>query len=586
MEGPRSPARLEVALARYGLAAILVVLGAATLTWAGWMAGIEPLTRVYPTWPVMTPWTSLCLAALGMSALLQSGHPSGRRVWLGRGLAIAVGIVAVVVLAEYVTATSFGLDQAWFGQALRLRQTSLPGRPSPQTASSLLLVAATVALIRIDLPTPAVWRFCLVGGAAIPLVTVAAYLFNAMALAGVSSSTGQAISTALALLLLVFAASLARPDRFPLAWLLARPDRHSLVRLAGILAAFPGVVALSRAALLAFGLGEHAEWTLSIVLGTAIVGAVTFYLSQREQRLLIEKEAESKQRADAEMRYRILADNAVDIVVRLHDTEVAWISPSVEAALGGPAQRWIGPGFRESIHPDDLDTVAFALRRIAGGESVVQRFRVRAVDGDYHWVDGHAKAYVDAAGDTDGLIAALRIIDDQVAAEQRLDRLARFDPLTGLANRAETLGRLESALEQPRASGTYVGVLFCDVDHFKNINDTWGHGVGDSVLVTLAARICESVRAGDTVGRTGGDEILVLLPGIQSIDEVATIAEAIRGNAAEPIQLSGHAIYATLSIGATIALPGEHVSTITARADSAMYQAKAGTDNPVIQISA
>jgi diguanylate cyclase (GGDEF)-like protein len=113
-----------------------------------------------------------------------------------------------------------------------------------------------------------------------------------------------------------------------------------------------------------------------------------------------------------------------------------------------------------------------------------------------------------------------------------------------------------------------------------------GHGIGDLVLATLAARICESVRAGDTVGRTGGDEILVLLPGINGVDEVAQIAEAIRCHAAEPIQLSEDAIYATLSIGATIALPGEHVSTITARADAAMYQAKSGTSNPVIQISA
>jgi diguanylate cyclase (GGDEF)-like protein/PAS domain S-box-containing protein len=586
MDGPRRRARLEAALMRCGQAAVTVVTAGAVLTWVGWMTGIEVLTRVYPTWPVMTPWTSLCLAALGMSTLLQSGHPSGSRVWAGRALAIAVVIFAATVLAEYATARSFGLDQAWFGEAVRLRQPSLPGRPSPQTASSLLLVAATVALIRLDRWTRVLWPVCLVGGAAVPLVTIAAYLFDAMALAGVSSSTGQAISTAAALLLLVAAAPLARPDRFPIAWLLARPDRRSLIRLAGILATFPIVVALSRATFKALAVGEHAEWTLSIVLGTAIVGAVTFYLSQGEQRQLIEKEAVSKQRADAEMRYRILADNAVDIVVRLHGAEVAWISPSVETALGGPAQRWIGPGFRQSIHPDDVDTVAFALRRIAGGESVVQRFRVRSVDGEYHWVDGHAKAYVDAAGDTDGLIAALRIIDDQVEAEQRLDRLARFDTLTGLANRAEALGRLESALEQPRASGTFVGILFCDVDQFKNINDTWGHAIGDLVLVTLATRICERVRAGDTVGRTGGDEILVLLPGINGIDEVAQIAEAVRCHAAEPIQLSENEIYATLSIGATIALPGEHVSTITARADAAMYQAKSGIRNPFIQISA
>ena len=89
---------------------------------------------------------------------------------------------------------------------------------------------------------------------------------------------------------------------------------------------------------------------------------------------------------------------------------------------------------------------------------------------------------MDAGGKTDGLIAALRIVDDRVEAEEQLDRLARFDPLTGLANRAEAFGRLESALKNPRDPGPHLGVLFCDVDDFKDVNDTWGHAVGDVVL--------------------------------------------------------------------------------------------------------
>ena len=167
------------------------------------------------------------------------------------------------------------------------------------------------------------------------------------------------------------------------------------------------------------------------------------------------------------MRYRLLADNAVDIIIHLRGAEVAWISPSVEAALGGPAQQWIGPGFSRHIHPDDLATVASALQRVARRRVGHRTVPGPLAGGEYHWVDGHAKPYVDAEGDTDGLIAALRIIDDQVEAEQRLDRLARFDTLTGLANRAEAISRLESALEQPRPTGTYVGVLFCDVDSSK-----------------------------------------------------------------------------------------------------------------------
>ena len=303
------------------------------------MTGIDQLTRIYPKWPPMTPWTALWLAALVAAILVQSGHPSRGRAWAGRGLAAAVGVIAVMVLAEYAGAQLLGLDQLWFGPAVRMRQSSWPGRPSPQTASSVLLLAVAVALIRVDRWTRVAWPACLVGGAAIPFVTLGAYLFNAYGASGRYAFNRPGAPDGLGAAAARRRDVAGRPDRFPLAWLLARPDRGSLVRLAGILAGFPIVVALSRPTFLALGLGEQAEWTFSILFGALVVGAVTFYFSQREQKLLIEKQLVSKERADAETRYHLLADNAVDIIVHLRGGEVAWVSPSVEAALGGPLQR-------------------------------------------------------------------------------------------------------------------------------------------------------------------------------------------------------------------------------------------------------
>lgn len=574
-----------VALDRWGRVAVVVVFGVAALDWVGWATGVQELTRIYPTWPQMTPWTAAWLAALGAAILVQLGQPSRSRVWVGRGVATMVGALAVVVLLEYATARSWGLDQVWFADAVRTLQSSWPGRPSPQTTFSVLFLATAVGLARLDRRwVGVVWPVCIVGGGAIPVVSVAAYLFGAMALVDVRPTTGQAISTALALLLLVAATSVIRPDRPPLAWLLTRHDREPLVRLYGLAIGFPIMVALSRLAFLALGRSENVAFALSVTVCTVTAALVGFRLRRQEQDVLIEKEQLSRERADAEKRYRILADNAVDIIVHLRGTRIVWISPSVEAALGAPPQWWIGSDFRNQIHPDDLDALATVLERIAIGESVLQRFRVHAVDGGRHWVDGHGKPYVDAEGKTDGLIAALRIVDDRVEVEQQLERLARFDTLTGLANRAEALDRLQSALERPPAPGTHLGILFCDVDHFKDINDTWGHGMGDTVLTTVAARIRESVRQGDTVGRTGGDEILVVLPGLHSIDELTQIGEKIRCRTAEPIHVSGNTIQATLSIGAAIALTGEPASSITARADAAMYQAKSGDRNAVILV--
>ncbi len=178
----------------------------------------------------------------------------------------------------------------------------------------------------------------------------------------------------------------------------------------------------------------------------------------------------------------------------------------------------------------------------------------------------------------------LREHQQLVEAQQELEQLARIDALTGLVNHAETMARIETALADPRVPGKHLGVLFCDVDHFKAINDTRGHTVGDVVLSTVASRIRDCVRGSDTVGRTGGDEMLVLLPDNDSIDQVQAIAEKIRCRVAEPIHHLGQTLNATVSIGATLAVRGESVSAMTDRADWAMYKAKQAGRNTTTAI--
>ena len=253
-------------------------------------------------------------------------------------------------------------------------------------------------------------------------------MFRAVSDVRMTESTGLRTSTAIALLLLVAAAVLSRPDRNPSAWLLARPDRWALLRLVVVLGGLPLLVGLSRVPFLALGLGTEAAWILATTIATVIVGVAVFYLSQREQSLLIQKEALS-------VRYRILADNAVDVIIHLHGSRVTWVSPSVQAAFGDPPAHWVGSDLRDRIHPDDLvvlDRDAPTRWEMQAEAPVKARFRVRTADGGYHWVDGNAKPYLDADGHPDGVITALRIVDDQVEAQQRLDRLARFDTLTGL----------------------------------------------------------------------------------------------------------------------------------------------------------
>lgn len=291
---------MGAALVRWSRVAATAVLLVAVLDWIGWATGVEALTRVYPSWPQMPPWSGLWLGMLAAAFLVQSGRPSSFRVWIARGMTIVVGIAAVAVLVEYVTAQSFGLDQLWFSEAVRAMYTTWPGRPSPQAAASTVCLAAASALTRTDRRWAGmVWPVGVLGAGLVGGVSLVAYLFGATALVYLVPSHGISISTALAVLLLVVATSMARPDRPPLGWLLSRPDRGALVRLYGVAIGFPVLVALLRLAFLALGQSEKAAFALSVTATTVVAATVGFRLRRQEQDVLIEKELLARERADA-----------------------------------------------------------------------------------------------------------------------------------------------------------------------------------------------------------------------------------------------------------------------------------------------
>lgn len=288
--------------------------------------------------------------------------------------------------------------------------------------------------------------------------------------------------------------------------------------------------------------------------------------------------------AASEEHYRLLAENTADVVFRLSEGVVSWISPSVRDALGSDAEYWIDRDVTTVIHPDDLPTYLDALQRVREGETIVRRVRIHGDDGVFHWIEAHAKQYLNPDGAVDGAICSMRIVDEAVAAEQILDRLARFDDLTGLMNRGEALRRLERASHTARSGGSHNAVLFCDVDRFKQVNDTFGHTAGDEVLRVLAQRTRECVRASDIVARMGGDEVMVVLWGLSDPDDAMTIAEKIRSSAAMPISTGEGIVHTSMSIGVTAVNANETADALIARADSAMYEAKDIGRNRVIRV--
>ncbi len=167
-------------------------------------------------------------------------------------------------------------------------------------------------------------------------------------------------------------------------------------------------------------------------------------------------------------------------------------------------------------------------------------------------------------------------LQEQLAEERaRLAHLAVHDSLTGLPNRVLFIEQLQRALAPSGRRRARIALLFVDIDHFKNVNDRYGHSVGDRLLVTMAERLRDSVRPGDTAARLGGDEFVVLCEDIRGHEEEAVaVAERIRVSLGEPIEIDGNTIVAGASIGVAVASSGDDPEVVLSHADGAMYAAK------------
>ena len=160
-------------------------------------------------------------------------------------------------------------------------------------------------------------------------------------------------------------------------------------------------------------------------------------------------------------------------------------------------------------------------------------------------------------------------------AQERLNYLAHYDALTGLANRNLFNDRLNHALKLAERAAQGLAVVFIDLDHFKHVNDTLGHGVGDQLLVEVAGRIREHFREGDTVARIGGDEFIVLIENVESPQDLAQACDKLVSSFDEPFVIEEHPFHMSLSAGVSLyPRDGEDVEELVKNADSAMYAAK------------
>ena len=251
------------------------------------------------------------------------------------------------------------------------------------------------------------------------------------------------------------------------------------------------------------------------------------------------------------------------------------VNAALAVLLGRDATALLDLTFQQLTHPDDVAADEDLLQETTQGRRDGYRLEKRYLrpDGSVVW----ALLAVSVVRDDDGqprfFISQVEDISDRKRALREMERLATTDSLTGLPNRLLLMDRLRHALTLARRGGWLVGVIFLDLDGFKQVNDTLGHDAGDELLRQTADRLTRAGRESNTTTRLGGDEFVVVCEQITTLDEVTRIADRMRSELSRPFTVFGHELHLSASVGVTVGNTATGEALLD-EADRTMYAAK------------
>ncbi|MDF5706466.1 MAG: diguanylate cyclase [Nostoc sp. S4] len=292
---------------------------------------------------------------------------------------------------------------------------------------------------------------------------------------------------------------------------------------------------------------------------------------QSEKRL-----QEEKQRLTA-----IINSMGHAVIVTYANGCIQMMNPIAEILTGWKQSEAFGKNLVEVVSLVDKDVgeaIEIVTHVIEAGEALnlPENCTLINKDGKEIPIGDNVAPIRDRNGNITGAVLVFQDISQRKQTEAELLRNAFYDGLTELPNRVLFLDRLRQAIERgKRKSDYYFGVLFLDLDNFKEINDCFGHGVGDDFLIAVARRLESCLRSGDTVARFGGDEFTVLLEDIKDVNDATNVAKRIQDSLRLPLSLNGNQLCTTASIGIAWNCSNyEEPATLLQDADIAMYRAK------------
>jgi diguanylate cyclase (GGDEF)-like protein/PAS domain S-box-containing protein len=279
---------------------------------------------------------------------------------------------------------------------------------------------------------------------------------------------------------------------------------------------------------------------------------------------------------EREEQFRAIVERSFDTIVNIDlDGKITYISPAVERISGFRPDEMVGESIFSYIVDAEVNSVARLFARNIQGETVgAIENRLLCKNGSYIYIESNSLPIV-KDGEIIGIQAIFRDISERKKIELDLQHMATHDYLTDLPNTRLFLEHLEKALARARRSGLFVALLYVDLDGFKQVNDTYGHTVGDHLLRLVAERLESSVRKADIVSRLGGDEFAVLMTDLQNLQSVDVLAERLQAEMQLPFTLEGSVTSLTVSIGiSSFPTDTQEATALIRNADRAMYYSK------------
>ena len=281
---------------------------------------------------------------------------------------------------------------------------------------------------------------------------------------------------------------------------------------------------------------------------------------------------------DSERRYRVLSDTSpVGIWQMDLEGNTLYMNDSIKRLLEIPKDMdCLTVTLGGVVVGEDAVPMRAALRLWSSGTPGDAELRVTGmVSGEQVHLVMSGVGLPATARDSATILVTAVDVTERKKAEAAMHHMAHHDALTGLPNRSLFLERIEFGLAETNRSGNHMGVLFLDLDHFKDVNDTLGHPVGDELLIQVSQRLLQCARGSDTVARLGGDEFAILCSNLKSPDQAAELAQRIVETIAHPYNINGDEIHTATSIGiSTFPTDAKEPARLVSFADMALYTAK------------